>query len=359
MAKKVNKKKLNTVVVDSSGVTRYLNKPSKVKDPLSYRIFTVFNYIILTLLSLACFLPILYVLARSFSHDVAIQSGKVFLWPVNIEYVKSTINVRNMLFIPSDDLANIISTKTIFHNFSFNTEAYTYLILNSDFWHAFAISIQRVIMGTSIQLFFCVILAYPLSQDSETFMWRGTYVWFFFTTMLFGGGMIPGYFVQYSTGLIDTVWAFIVPGCVPIGNAILMLNFFRGLPKELDEAAFMDGAGHWTILFKIYVPTSLPSLATIALFTLVGHWNDWFSGLLLMNNPKNYPLQTYLQTVIKDNSSDVTDQEVLDRTGQGNSLSKDNIIAAQIFIGAAPILMVYPFLQKYFAKGIVLGSVKG
>lgn len=356
MAKK--NKNLNTVVVDSSGVTRYLNKASKVKDPIPYKIFTVFNYIILILLSLCCFLPILYVFAKSLSHDVAIQSGKVFFWPVNIEYIKQTIDLRNMLFIPELD-DSVLSQQTVFHNFSVNAEAYTYLLAEKEFWRAFGVSIQRVILGTAVQMFFCITVAYPLSQPDETFTWRGTYVWFFFITMLFGGGMIPSYYIQDATGLLDTIWAFVIPGCVPIGNAILMLNFFRGLPKELDEAAFMDGAGHWTILFRIYLPTSLPSIATIALFTIVGHWNDWFSGMLLMNNDKYYPLQTYLHTVITKENTTEAQEEIARKTGQDNALSKENITSAQIFIGAAPILCVYPFLQKYFAKGIVLGSVKG
>jgi len=133
------------------------------------------------------------------------------------------------------------------------------------------------------------------------------------------------------------------------------LNFFRSLPKELEESAFMDGAGQWKILWRIFLPLSLPAIATIGLFTIVGHWNAWFDGLILMNSPDKYPLQSYLQTVVINhdlaliNSTDITMlAEVSDRT----------LKAAQTLLGALPILMVYPFLQKYFVKGMVLGSVK-
>jgi putative aldouronate transport system permease protein len=135
---------------------------------------------------------------------------------------------------------------------------------------------------------------------------------------------------------------------------ILMLNFFRGIPKELEEAAFIDGAGHFKTLFKIYLPISLPSIATIALFSMVFHWNSWFDGLLYLNNAKDFPLATFLQTVIiqRDMSSMSMSPKEMEL------LSQTTVNAAQIFIGAAPILLVYPFLQRFFVKGMTLGSVK-
>jgi putative aldouronate transport system permease protein len=157
------------------------------------------------------------------------------------------------------------------------------------------------------------------------------------------------------TGLLDSIWALVLPGAVPVFSVILLLNFFRGLPKEIEESAFMDGAGHWKVLWSIYVPLSMPALATIALFTLVGHWNSWFDGLILMNSPERYPLSSYLQTVVIDKTM---------TTMKGNDwmslaqISDRTAKAAQIFLGALPILLVYPLLQKYFVKGIVLGSVK-
>jgi putative aldouronate transport system permease protein len=158
-----------------------------------------------------------------------------------------------------------------------------------------------------------------------------------------------------ATGLLDTIWALVLPGAVPVFSVILLLNFFRGLPRELEEAAFIDGADHFTTLVRIYLPLSTPALATLLLLTMVGHWNSWFDGLIFMNSPEHYPLQSYLQTiVIQKDFSTLTElnsealKEISDRT----------VKAAQIFMGALPVLVVYPFLQKYFMKGIVLGSVK-
>jgi len=172
---------------------------------------------------------------------------------------------------------------------------------------------------------------------------------------LFSGGLIPYYMVIKSVGLLDSIWALVLPGAVPVFNVILLLNFFCGLPKELEEAAFIDGAGYFRTLAKIILPLSTPSLATILLLTVVTHWNSWFDGLILMNSPEHYPLQSYLQTIIiQKDFSELTDlnaealRDISDRT----------VKAAQIFMGALPILVVYPFLQKYFMKGIVLGSVK-
>lgn len=153
--------------------------------------------------------------------------------------------------------------------------------------------------------------------------------------------------------MLDTIWALTLPNAVMVFNIVLMLNFFRNLPKELEEAAFMDGAGHWSILIKIYLPLSMPSIATILLFTIVYQWNEWFYGIIFMNRPENYPLASYLQTVLI--RSDMIQDAALNEMA---ALNDRTAKAAQIFLGALPVLAVYPFLQKYFAKGITLGSVK-
>ena len=158
-----------------------------------------------------------------------------------------------------------------------------------------------------------------------------------------------------KTGLLDTIRPLVLPTAVNVFNIILILNFFRGLPKELLEAAFIDGAGHWKTLLRVVIPVSTPVLATVTLFTVVFHWNEWFSGLIYMNSPQNYPLQSYLQTVIVN--KDFTRLTVADLTLLGE-VSDRTVKAAQIFLGTAPILLVYPFLQRYFMSGIVMGSVK-
>lgn len=218
------------------------------------------------------------------------------------------------------------------------------------------VSVERVVLGGSINLVLTILVSYPLSKETKDFRSRTFYAWFFFITMLFSGGLIPWYMTIKQLRLTDTIWALVLPGAVPVFSVIILLNFFREVPKELSEAAFIDGAGQWTTLWKIYVPVSTPALATILLFALVGHWNSWFDGLILMNNPKHYPLQSYIQTIVvaRDFTS-MTKEQISELA----TISDRTIKAAQIFLGSLPIMLVYPFLQKYFVKGIVLGSVKG
>ena len=162
--------------------------------------------------------------------------------------------------------------------------------------------------------------------------------------------------VMKNYGLIDSIWVLILPTAVPVFSIILLMNFFRELPKEIEEAAFLDGASQWYTLWRIYVPLSKPALATLVLFSAVNHWNAWFDGMLFMNSPNNYPLQTYLQTVIISRDLSIVNSNTLSELAK---ISDRTTKAAQVFIGAIPILLVYPFLQRYFTKGLVLGSVKG
>ncbi|MNI05901.1 L-arabinose transport system permease protein AraQ [compost metagenome] len=284
------------------------------------RIFILFNYIFLITLGLLCLLPLINVLAVSLSSNAAATAGMVKLWPVD-----------------------------------FNLSSYKYVAGKTEFIQAFIISIKRVLLGTTINMLLSIMIAYPLSKESTVFKSRTFYAWFFVLTMLFSGGLIPWYMVIRATGLLDSIWALILPGAVPVFNVILLLNFFRGLPKELEEAAFIDGAGPLTSLYRIILPLSKPALATIGLLTVVSHWNAWFDGLILMSSPNHYPLQSYLQTVIIQQSLEVITGPDLALLEQ---ISNRTVKAAQVFVGALPILLVYPFLQKYFMKGIVMGSVK-
>lgn len=285
------------------------------------RVFLVFNYCFLILLGLSCLLPLLHVLALSFSSSAAATAGQVGLWPVD-----------------------------------FTLSSYEYVARKPEFWRATGISILRVIIGVPLQMLVTILVAYPLSKEEDRLSGRSIYLWFFVITMLFSGGMVPTYLTIDMLGLIDSFWVLILPTLVPIFNVILLLNFFRGLPKEIEEAAQIDGASYWTCLWRIFVPLSKPALATLILFSAVGHWNSWFDGLIYMNKTTNYPLQSYLQTVVvqKDmtmitSAEFASLKEVSDRTNK----------AAQVFLAMIPIVCVYPFLQKYFTKGIVMGSVKG
>jgi putative aldouronate transport system permease protein len=293
--------------------------PDKHWKPISW--FTVFNTCFLILAGLICLIPMIHIAAVSFSSSAAAATGKVTLWPLD-----------------------------------FSLNSYDYVAKRAAFWRSMGVSVQRILLGGSINLLLVILTAYPLSKERSEFGARTFFAWAFFITMLFGGGLIPWYMVIRQFKLIDSVWALVLPGAVPVFSMILMLNFFRQVPKDLAEAAEIDGAGHWMTLFGIYVPVSTPALATILLFSLVGHWNSWFDGLILMNNPKNYPLQSYIQTIVVQRTySQLTREEI----EQLATISDKTLRSAQIFIGSIPIILVYPFLQKFFVKGIVLGGVKG
>ena len=193
-------------------------------------------------------------------------------------------------------------------------------------------------------------------KEKDQFRHRTTYAWYFFLTMLVSGGLIPLYMVVRMTGLMGTFWALVIPGAVPVYNIILLLNFFRQTPRELEDAAIIDGASQWRIMWQVYVPTSTAALATVALLSTVYHWNEWFNGILYSSSPDQYPLQSYLRTIVIDmklTNMGANDWQALvlvsDKTAK----------CAQIFLASIPILLVYPFLQRYFVKGMVLGSVKG
>ena len=271
-------------------------------------------------ISMLCLLPMINVLAISFSSKIAAAAGEVNLWPID-----------------------------------FQLTSYWYVLRKPEFLRAFGVSVQRVILGLCVNMVLIILAAYPLSKEKKDFHFRGVYVWFFVFTMLFGGGLIPLYMVVRAAGLLDSIWALILPGALPVYNTVILLNFFRGLSKELSESAFMDGAGHWTILWRIYVPLSLPSLATLSLFVIVGHWNSWFDGMIYMNSTRNQPLQTYMQQFVVQSKPLTVSKEYLKML---EYISDRTVKSAQIFIGALPVLAVYPFMQRYFIKGLVMGSVK-
>lgn len=238
----------------------------------------------------------------------------------------------------------------------FTLSSYRELVGDVRFFRAFWISVKRVFLGGGLNLVLTILMAFPLSREVKVFRARNVYMWLIVFTMLFNGGLIPWYLTINRVGLIDTIWALVLPGAVPVFNVILLMNFFRGIPKEMEDAAVVDGAGLLCILMKIFLPVSLPALATITLFSVVHHWNSFFDGLILMNRPENYPLQTYIQQlIIVLDIQNIRDPERLRRLMQ---ISNRTFNAAKIMVSMIPILLIYPFLQRYFISGIVLGSVK-
>lgn len=293
----------------------------RIKTGLGFTIFQVVNTILLIMAGLLCIIPFVHVIALSFSGSTASMSGRVLLWPID-----------------------------------FTTRSYEYVTRTIAFVRSMLISFERVLLALPLSMFITILSAYPLSKEPLNFKWRSFYVWFFLITILFSGGLIPWYMVINKMGLINNIWALILPTAVPVFNIIILLNFFRGLPNELEEAALLDGAGHWVTLWKIFVPLSKPALATLTLFVMVSHWNSWFDGLILMNSPEKYPLQSYLQTLIVTRNLTNISRGDLDLLKFVNERTSR---AAQIILASLPILLVYPYLQRFFTKGIVLGSVKG
>jgi len=292
----------------------------KRKKFTSRTVFLIFDYLLLLVLGLTCLLPLIHIFAISLSSSSAVTRGDVSLLPVE-----------------------------------FTTKAYEYVISRVEFWTASLVSVKRVVLGIIVNMTLTVLCAYPLSKEKDAFHARGVYTWFFVITMLFSGGLVPTYLVVRKLGLVDSIWSLILPGAVPVYNVILMLNFFRSTPKALEEAAKIDGAGHFTILGKIFLPLAKPSLATVFLFVCVGHWNEWFSGLLYSLHTENYPLQSYLRTIIIQQNLEYMNNVDLELLSQVSDRTKN---AAQMFIAMFPVLVVYPFLQKHFTKGLTLGSVK-
>lgn len=281
-----------------------------------YKIFSAINITFLCLLALLCVLPLINLFALSLSSRAAANGGLVTFWPVE-----------------------------------FTPLAYIKTFQNKNFIRSILISLARTGIGTVFSMFVITTAGYALSKD---FRGRTTIMWLFIFTMLFGGGLIPSYIVNTTLGLKNSFWVYIFPGAFSCYNMILIMNFFRSIPRALEEAALIDGASFFTVFKKIYLPLSLPGLATVALFIMVGNWNDWFTGVLYMSDTKNYPLASFLQVIVVQNNT----QDLALDPASAEAMSQRTIKAAQVFIGALPILMVYPFLQKYFVKGIVMGAVK-
>ncbi|OBR66368.1 ABC transporter permease [Paenibacillus oryzae] len=284
---------------------------------LSYRIFSIFNNIFLSVVAVVCLLPLFHLLMVSLSSASAANGGLVTFWPVG-----------------------------------FTLEAYSITFENENFISSLWVSLQRTVLGTTFAMLITSLAAYALSKETRDFRARKVYMWYFVITMLFSGGMIPNYILILKLGLMDTLLALILPVTVSVYNLILLLNFFRTVPRELEEAAFMDGAGHFRTFISIYLPVSMPALATISLFTMVMHWNAYFDGLIYIKETARLPLASFLQTIIVQADMTRFDPTVVQK------LSQRTIRASQIFIGSLPILIAYPFLQRYFVKGIVIGAVK-
>lgn len=287
------------------------------------KVRTAVIYAIVLLLGFSALLPLLNILAISFSGSAAVSANRVGVLPVD-----------------------------------FTLTAYNKILSDNQFWHSFMISVIRVILALALNLAVTIPMAYAMTKSKKEFRARNIYMNLLIFAMLFNGGMIPTYILVKNLGLLDSIWALVLPGALPIFNVIMLMNFFLGIPKSLEEAALIDGASPFQVLLKIMVPCAKPSIATVSLFSIVGSWNDFFSGLIYMRKVENFPIMTYIQSL------NVDIQELL-KSGASSStlenvteLSNKNLNAAKIVVAVIPLLMIYPILQKYLITGMVMGSVK-
>lgn len=285
------------------------------------KVFDIVNTVILILITIICILPIWYVLCVSLSSREAVNAGQVSLWPVG-----------------------------------FNLLSYQKIMGESDFFGSFFVSIKRVVLGTAVSMACIILAAYPLSRTKKQFPHRDIFMWIFVLCMLFNGGIVPWYITMKNYGLMDSIWGLVLGMGLQVFNVVLAVNFFKNLPAELEEACFVDGAGPWRCMVSVYIPLAKPMLATISLFTIVQYWNEFFQGMVLSTRQASYPLQTYIQQMVVTLDFSSMNAEQISQAMKLNNLSLD---AAKIFIAMIPVLIVYPFLQKYFVSGITLGSVKG
>lgn len=289
-----------------------------MRKSFSERLFDVCNVLILCLFCLAIILPLLNVLSSSLSSTRAVVQGEVIFWPVELN----------------------------FDNY--------YLVFETDaFWRAFAITLFVTLAGTALNMFMTILSAYPLSKrDLRGRKWILLFIIF---TMIFQAPLIPTYLLIKELGMINTLWSIIVPTAVAAFNLILCITFFRSLPEELFDAAKVDGMSEYGIVWKIVVPLSMPINVTLILFYAVSHWNNYFGPLVYINDSSLRTLQLYLYYLIAQSN---IDESFIEMDRFDFDFSTEGLQMATIITATIPIIMVYPFLQRHFIKGALLGSLK-
>ncbi len=282
------------------------------------QIFEICVYGFIALLIIVMAYPFLFVISASISDSMAIARGQVWLYPVG-----------------------------------FSTAAYRTVFDNKDVWTAYGNTLWYVVVGTAYQIIMTSLLAYPLSQKS--FSGRNFLMILVTFTMFFSGGIVPSYLLVKALHLINSRWAIIIPAAISTYNLIIMRTFFQNIPEGMHEASTIDGAGEFRIFLQIYVPLSLPMLATITLFVAVGIWNSWFSAMLYLNKEAMWPLQMVLRKILIQYDTN----EMLAQQEQGREAVSLSIRYALIVVAIVPIMCIYPFLQKYFVQGVMIGAIKG
>ncbi len=283
------------------------------------RIFYVVDYFVLFVVMLVTLYPFIYIFSASVSESGALGRGEVWLWPIG-----------------------------------FNLNSYKTVMRDKMIWQSYYNTIWYVVVGTTINMFMTTLTAYPLSR--KKFGARNTIMMFIAFTMFFSGGLVPTYLLVRSLKLLNTRWAVVIPAAINTWNMIIMRTFFEGIPESLHEAATIDGSSEIGIMLRIFLPLSTPVLAVMILFYAVAHWNSFFSALMYINDQDKYPLQIHLRKILIQYEQN---HNILQDVNQGRDVIAQSVRYATIIVSTVPILMVYPFLQKYFVKGVMVGAIKG
>jgi putative aldouronate transport system permease protein len=281
------------------------------------RIFDVFNMVFLCLLSMTFLYPVFYVVSTSLSSPSAIITGRVYFYPVG-----------------------------------FTTSAYRHIFRDTSIISAFVFTVELTVLGTIASLIVTALAAYPLTR--KQLKGKGIIMRLIVFTMYFSGGIIPTYMVVRGLGLFNSVWSLILPNVIDTFLLIIMISFFRNLPYELEESAKVDGCSNFGIFLRIFIPLSTAIIATLTVFLSVAYWNTFFNALLYIQDPKRLTLQVKLYQVLNMFSDSLSES-----AGVSMDVIPENVKGATIVIAVLPIMVIYPFMQKYFIKGVAIGAIKG
>lgn len=294
-----------------------------MKQTMGDKIFDVFNMLLMLLLLVILAWPLLFVVSASFSDPSAVWTGKMWLIPIG-----------------------------------FNINCYKEILRYQDIWVGYGNTILYTVLGTVINLIMTVFAAYPLSR--KDFMPRNFFMIMFIFTMYFSGGLIPTYLVVKGVGMLNTIWAMMIPGAVSIFNVVITRTYFQNnIPESLKEAAELDGANTAQFLIKIVLPLSTPILAVMALYYGVGHWNSYFDGLIYLQDTSKYPLQMFLRDILIQNKMDLNMSGLDPTQAAAKQQLTQTLKYGIIVVASIPVLCFYPFVQKYFVKGVMIGAIKG
>lgn len=297
-----------------------MSKQATIRNASSERVFDAIVYAIAAVIIAIVLYPLLFVVSASFSDPAKVLNGEVWLLPKGV-----------------------------------NLDAYTNILQNAKIWTGYRNTILYTAVGTVINIIMTVLAAYPLSRPDLP--GRNVMMVFITLTMFFGGGLIPTYLLVKNLGMVDTMWALIVPGAIATYNLIVMRTYFQSsIPWELQEAAHMDGCSNWRLLTHIILPLSKPILAVMVLFYAVGHWNSFFNALIYIRSEDLHPLQLVLREILMISQSDAVDANV---GLEDKILLAESIKYAVIIVSSLPVLVMYPFVQRHFVKGVMIGSIKG